>query len=159
MAVKEAGHTGEVLALVGLQPADEMPPDLARQDGRLVFELLGVVFAEMAVAGFEGGQDVGRGFEFGDGDQTGWGLGRVGVSAWVHVKRGGRTLTGREDEAASRRDLTEARLSAISDARSGVGRGTLEPQSLATEEEDEAMMVVGLGALAAPDRARSRVAR
>jgi len=68
----------ERLAFVRLQGADEMPADGAREELRFLEEFLLVVFAEVQVRGRGGvqGEDVGRGFEFGDGYEADlWGVG------------------------------------------------------------------------------------
>lgn len=58
---EEVGDLGEVLAVAGLQAADEVPVDGAREKLCLVGEFLGVVFAEMGVGGgsLVEGEDVG----------------------------------------------------------------------------------------------------
>lgn len=58
---KEVGDLGEVLAVAGLQAADEVPVDGPREELCLVGEFLGVVFAEVGVGGgsLVEGEDVG----------------------------------------------------------------------------------------------------
>jgi hypothetical protein len=61
-----------LLALVTLQRADEVPTNRPREDSGFGVELLGVVFAEVEMGGrgLVEGEDVGGGFEFGDGDEA-----------------------------------------------------------------------------------------
>lgn len=69
---EEVGDAGEVLAVGGLEAADEVPVDGGGEEGSFLGELLGVVFAEVGVGGGRvvEGEDVVCWFELGDGDEA-----------------------------------------------------------------------------------------
>lgn len=75
---ERGGISRQSHAFIALQAADEVPFYGGGEETGFLLEFLEVVFAKVGlmcgwVGGGVEGEDVTGGFEFGDGDQTGWG--------------------------------------------------------------------------------------
>lgn len=88
---EEVGDAGELLGVVGLEAADEVPGDGAGEEGGLLGELLGVVLAEVGDGG-RGvgvqGEDVVGGLQLGDGDETDLGVLAGSFLGWTFMRNG-----------------------------------------------------------------------